>query len=156
MRFLKSIKTFVVCIAAVGVSAFSQVNAQEQVQVSDGELNKIASAFQDIQKVNMEAQQQVMKTVQESGFDANRFNEMYQATASPEKTVEASDEEKERFGKLMNEIQEMQVGFTQQIEEIISNEGLSMERYQTIAMALQSDSELQGRLRTMLEKQQPK
>ena len=55
MRFLKSIKTFVVCIAAVGVSAFSQVNAQEQVQVSDAELNKIASAFQDIQKVNMEA-----------------------------------------------------------------------------------------------------
>jgi len=155
MRFLKSIKTLVVCIAGVGVSAFSQVNAQEQVQVSDAELNKIASAFQDIQKVNMEAQQQVMKTVQESGFDANRFNEMYQATASPEKTVEASDEEKERFGKLMNDIQEMQVGFTQQIEEIISNEGLSMERYQKIAMALQSDSELQGRLRTMLEKQQP-
>lgn len=155
MRFLKSIKTFVVCIAAIGFSAFSQVNGQEQVQVSDAELNKIASAFPDIQKVNMEAQQQVMKTVQESGFDANRFNEMYQATATPEKTVKASDEEKERFGKLMGDIQEMQVGFTQQIEEIIRNEGLSMERYQTIAMALQTDSELQGRLRTLLEKQQP-
>ncbi|MDF0716225.1 DUF4168 domain-containing protein [Muricauda sp. 334s03] len=155
MRFLKSIKTLVVCIATVSVGAFSQVNAQEQVQVSDVELNKIASAFQDIQKVNMEAQQQVMKTVQESGFDANRFNKMYQASASPEKTVDASDEEKERFDKLMNEIQEMQVGFTQQIEEIISNEGLSMERYQKIAMALQTDADLQGRLRTMLEKQQP-
>lgn len=55
----------------------------------------------------------------------------------------------------MNEIQQMQVGFTEQIEEIISNEGLSIERYQKIAMALQSDAELQGRLRTMLEKQQP-
>ena len=54
----------------------------------------------------------------------------------------------------MNEIQQMQVGFTQQIEEIISNEGLSMERYQTIAMALQSDTELQGRLRAALEQQQ--
>nr|WP_297788229.1 DUF4168 domain-containing protein [uncultured Allomuricauda sp.] len=154
MRFLKSFKTLVVCIATIGACGLSHVNAQEQVEVSDAELNKIASAFQDIQKVNMEAQQQVMQTVKDSGFEPNRFNEMYQASASPEKTVDASDEEKERFGKLMNEIQQMQVGFTQQIEEIIGNEGLTMERYQKIAMALQTDTELQGRLRTALEQQQ--
>nr|WP_288933385.1 DUF4168 domain-containing protein [uncultured Allomuricauda sp.] len=153
MRFLRSFKTLVVCIAAVGASSLSQVNAQEQVEVTDAELNKIASAFQGIQKVNMEAQQQVIKKVEESGFDANRFNELYQASASPEKTVNASDEEKERFGKVMNEIQQMQAGFTEKIEEIISNEGMSIERYQTIAMALQSDTELQGRLRTMLAEQ---
>ncbi|MER3318992.1 MAG: DUF4168 domain-containing protein [Allomuricauda sp.] len=153
MRFLRSFKTLVVCITAIGASSFSQVNAQEQVEVTDAELNKIASAFQGIQKVNMEAQQEVMKKVEESGFDANRFNELYQASASPEKTVDASDEEKERFGKVMSEIQQMQVGFTEKIEEIISNEGMSIERYQTIAMALQNDTELQGRLRTMLEEQ---
>ncbi len=153
MRFLRSFKTLVVCIATIGASSFSQVNGQEQVEVTDAELNKIASAFQGIQKVNMEAQQEVMKKVEESGFDANRFNELYQASASPEKTVDASDEEKERFGKVMNEIQQMQVGFTEKIEKIISNEGMSIERYQTIAMALQNDTELQGRLRTMLAEQ---
>ncbi|MCK0159856.1 DUF4168 domain-containing protein [Allomuricauda sp. F6463D] len=153
MRFLKSIKTLVVCIAAMGASAFSQVNAQEQMEVTNAELNKIASAFQGIQKVNMEAQQQVMQKVEESGFDANRFNELYQASASAEQTVDASDEEKDRFGKVMGEIQQMQVGFTEKIEEIISNEGMSIERYQTIAMALQSDTELQGRLRAILEEQ---
>ncbi|MFT0715363.1 DUF4168 domain-containing protein [Flagellimonas lutimaris] len=153
MRFLRSFKTLVVCIATIGASSFSQVNAQEQVAVTDAELNKIASAFQGIQKVNMEAQQEVMKKVEESGFDANRFNELYQASASPEKNVDASDEEKERFGKVMNEIQQMQVGFTEKIEKIISNEGMSIERYQTIAMALQNDTELQGRLRTMLAEQ---
>lgn len=153
MRFLRSFKTLVVCIATIGASSFSQVNAQEQVEVTDAELNKIASAFQGIQKVNMEAQQEVMKKVEESGFDANRFNELYQASASPEKTVDASDEEKERFGKVMNEIQQMQVGFTEKIEKIISNEGMSIERYQTIAMALQNDTELQDRLRTMLAEQ---
>ena len=153
MRFLRSFKTLVVCIATIGASSFTQMNAQEQIEVTDAELNKIASAFQGIQKVNMEAQQQVIKKVEESGFDANRFNELYQASASPEKTVDASDEEKERFGKVMNEIQQMQAGFTEKIEEIISNEGMSIERYQTIAMALQSDTELQGRLRTLLAEQ---
>ncbi len=153
MRFLKSIKLLTVCIATMGASAFSQVSAQEQVEVTDAELDKIVSAFQGIQKVNMEAQQQVMKKVEESGFDANRFNELYLASASPEQTVDASDEEKERFGKVMAEIQQMQVGFTEKIEEIITNEGMSIERYQTIAMALQSDTELQGRLRTKLAEQ---
>ncbi|WP_318308854.1 DUF4168 domain-containing protein [Flagellimonas crocea] len=154
MRFLNPFKTLVVCIATIGACAFSHVNAQEQLEVSDAELNKIATAFPDIQQVNMEAQQKVMKTVEESGFEPNRFNELYQAAASPEKTMDVSDEEKERFGKLMNEIQQMQVGFTQQIEKIISDEGMTLDRYQKIAMALQRDTELQNRLRTLLEQKQ--
>ncbi|MHA7864703.1 DUF4168 domain-containing protein [Flagellimonas marinaquae] len=144
-------KTLVVGMTILGASAFSQITAQEQVEVSDAELHKIAAAFQDIQRVNMEAQQQVMETVKESGFDPNRFNEMYQASASEEKTVEASDEEKQRFGEVMGKIQQMQTGFMKQIQEIISNEGLSMERYEQIAMALQTDADLQGRLRAALE-----
>ena len=99
----------------------------------------------------MEAQQQVIATVKESGFDPNRFNEMYQASASAEQTVEASDEEKQRFGEVMGKIQQMQTGFMKQIQEIISKEGLTMERYEKIAMALQTDADLQGRLRAAME-----
>ncbi|MFC4219934.1 DUF4168 domain-containing protein [Flagellimonas marina] len=153
MRFLKLVKTIFVCLVTMGVSTFSLVNAQDQVEVTDAELNKIASAFQDIQKVNMEAQEKVMETVKDNGFEVDRFNEMYQASASPEKSVDATDDEKQRFGKLMSELQQMQVGFTEQIEEIISNEGMSIERYQAIAMALQTDSELQGRLKSKLQDQ---
>lgn len=151
MTFLKTMKTFVVGVAVIGATAFSQITAQEQVEVSDAELDKIAAAFQDIQKVNMEAQQQVIATVKESGFDPNRFNEMYQASASAEQTVEASDEEKQRFGEVMGKIQQMQTGFMKQIQEIISKEGLTMERYEKIAMALQTDADLQGRLRAAME-----
>lgn len=153
MRFLKLVKTIFVCLVTMGVSTFSLVNAQDQVEVTDAELNKIASAFQDIQKVNMEAQEKVMETVKDNGFEVDRFNEMYQASASPEKSVDATDDEKQRFGKLISELQQMQVGFTDQIEEIISNEGMSIERYQAIAMALQTDSELQGRLKSKLQDQ---
>lgn len=154
MKFSKSFKTFLVCFVTAGIGAFSQVNAQEQVDVSDAELDKIASAYQGIQKVNMEAQQKVMKTVEESGFEANRFNELYQASTTPEKAVDASDDEKEKFGEVMNQIQQMQVGFQKQIEEVIVEEGISMDRYQKIAMALQTDTELQQRLQSVLSKQQ--
>lgn len=153
MKFSKPIKTLFICLLTLVTSLFSSVNAQEQVEVTDAELNKIAAAFQDIQKVNMEAQQKVTEIVKDNGFEVNRFNEMYQASASPEKTVDATDDEKQRFGKLMSELQQMQVGFTEQIEEIISNEGMSIERYQAIAMALQTDSELQGRLKSKLEQE---
>lgn len=154
MKFSKLSKTLLVCFVTVGIGTLSQMNAQEQVEVSDAELNKIASAYQGIQKVNMEAQQQVMKTVEESGFEANRFNELYQASTTPEKAVDASDDEKEKFGEVMNQIQQMQVGFQKQIEEVIVEEGISMDRYQKIAMALQTDTELQQRLQSALTKQQ--
>ncbi|MCX2679065.1 DUF4168 domain-containing protein [Galbibacter sp. EGI 63066] len=154
MRFSKPFKTLLVCFVTIGMSAFTQVNAQEQVEVTDAELGKIAAAFQGIQKINMEAQQKVMKTVEDSGFEANRFNEMYEASVSPEKNVEATDEEKEKFGKVMSQIQEMQAGFQGQMEEVIGKEGISMERYEKIAMALQTDTALQQRLQAEIVKQQ--
>ena len=51
----------------------------------------------------------------------------------------------------MGKIQQMQTGFMKQIQEIISKEGLTMERYEKIAMALQTDADLQGRLRAAME-----
>lgn len=154
MKFTKTFKTLLVCFLTAGIGTFSQVNAQEQVEVSDAELDKIASVYQGIQKVNMEAQQKVMETVEENGFETNRFNELYQASTTPEKAVEASDEEKKKFGEVMNQIQQMQVGFQKQIEEVIVDEGISMDRYQKIAMALQTDTKLQQRLQSVLSKQQ--
>lgn len=154
MKSIKLFKILLVCFTTVGIGTFSQINAQEQVEVSDAELDQIASAYQGIQKVNMEAQQKVVSAVEDSGFDTDRFNELYQASTTPEKAVEATDEEKEKFGQVMNQIQQMQVGFQKEIEEIIVDEGISMERYQTIAMALQTDTKLQQRLQSALSKQQ--
>lgn len=142
------------CFLMVGTAAFAQTAEQKKVDVSDDELGKIAAAFQGVQEVNVKAQQEMVKTVEENGFEIDRFNELYQASQSPEKEADASTDEKEKFGVVMNKMQEMQSGFQKQMEDAITNEGISLDRYQEVAMALQTDTELQQRLQALLAQQQ--
>lgn len=154
MKFTSKLKTAIFCFAMVSAATFAQAPAQENVEVSDAELGKIANAFKGIQQVNVQAQQEMVKTVEESGFEMERFNELYEASQSPDKEVEASSEEKEKFGVVMNEMQTKQATFQKQVEEVIVKEGITLERYQQVAVVLQSDKELQQRLQALLTQQQ--
>src|SRR5690606_40331772 len=69
MKFTSKLKTAIFCFMMVGAATFAQVPAQEKVEVSDAELGKIANAFKGIQQVNAQAQQEMVKTVEESGLD---------------------------------------------------------------------------------------
>ncbi|MBC9794372.1 DUF4168 domain-containing protein [Sinomicrobium weinanense] len=154
MRFTDKLKSSLVCFLMVGITAFAQTAEQKKVEVSDDELGKIATALQGVQQINVQAQQKMMKTVVDKGFEMDRFNELYEASRSPEKNVDASAEEKEKFGVVMNEMQKMQTGFQKQMEETITKTGISLDRYQEVAMALQTDTDLQKRLQALLAKQQ--
>jgi len=154
MKFTSKLKTAIFCFMMVGAATFAQVPAQEKVEVSDAELGKIANAFKGIQKVNAQAQQEMVKIVEESGFELERFNELYEASQSPDKNVEANDEEKEKFGVVINEMQNKQTTFQKQMEEVIVKEGITLERYQQVAVVLQSDRALQQRLQAILTAQQ--
>ncbi|MGS2763473.1 DUF4168 domain-containing protein [Sinomicrobium sp. M5D2P9] len=154
MKFSGKLKSTLICFLMVGATAFAQTAEQKKVDVSDDELGKIASAFQGVQEVNVKAQQEMVKTVEDNGFDIDRFNELYEASQSPEKEAEASTDEKEKFGVVMNKMQEMQSGFQKQMEDAITNEGISLDRYQEVAVALQTDTELQQRLQALLTQQQ--
>ncbi|UGU17787.1 DUF4168 domain-containing protein [Sinomicrobium kalidii] len=154
MKFTGKLKSFLVCFLMVGVTAFAQTTTQKKVEVSDSELGKIATAFQGVQEINVQAQQKMMETVKDNGFEIDRFNELFKASQSQEKNLEASAEEKEKFGVVMSKMQEMQSGFQKEMEEVITKEGISLDRYQEVAVALQTDAELQKRLQALLAKQQ--
>ncbi|RAV29493.1 DUF4168 domain-containing protein [Sinomicrobium soli] len=158
MRLTGKLKALLVCFLATGAVAFAQTapqpQQQQKVEVSDDELGKIADAFEGITEINVKAQQEMVKVVEDSGFEVDRFNELYEASQDPAKEGDASDEEKEKFGVAMNKMQELQSGFQKEMEDVIKEEGITLDRYQQVAMALQSDVELQQRLQSLLEKKQ--
>ena len=80
-----------------------------------------------------------------------RFNEIHQATIDPETEVEATAEEKATHKKIIGELETMQAGVQQQMEKLITDQGLSLERYEQIAMSLQSDTELQQRIQQIIQ-----
>lgn len=156
MKFPNKFKTFLICFLMLGAAAFAQVTEQSQIKVTDDELSKIATIFQGLQTINQEGQQEMAKAVEASGFEMDRFNEMYEASQSPDKDIEATADEKQKYGTVINDLQKIQAGLQKEMEVVITNGGLSMERYQQVATAFQTDQELQARLQAVLTKlQQP-
>ncbi|WP_417359909.1 DUF4168 domain-containing protein [Galbibacter sp.] len=150
MKFTSRLKAAIFCFTMISAATFAQAPAQEKIEVSDTELGQVAKAFMGIQQVNAQAQQEMVKTVEESGFELERFNELYEASVATDKNVEASSEEKEKFGVVMNQIQNKQASFQKQMEDAIVKEGITIERYQQVAVVLQSDKDLQQRLQAIL------
>ena len=154
MKFSNKFKTLLICFLMLGATALAQVTEQTQTKVSDEELNKIASVFQELQTINTEGQQKMVETIEASGFEVDRFNEMYEASQTPDKDIEATPDEKKKYGVVVSKMQEIQTGLQQKMEGVITDEGLSMQRYQQIAAAFQTDQELQQRLQNVLAKSQ--
>lgn len=124
---------------------------QQKIEVGDAELSKFAVAFQQTRMIMGEAQQEMATVVQNNGLEIQRFNELYQAAMDPEKEMDATAEEREQYKKIVSEIEKMQSGLQKKIENAITEQGLSLERYEQIGMALQTDPELQERLKAEFE-----
>lgn len=150
---LKNFAAFFMFFTVLGSAAvFAQTpqtpqQQQQKVEVSDAELTKFARAFQEIRMINQEVQQEMMGVVQSEGMDIQRFNEIHQATVDPEVEVEATAAEKEQHKNITSELEEIQVKFQGRLEKVITDQGLTIQQYEKIAMGLQNDPELQERLR---------
>ena len=124
---------------------------QQSAEVTDAELTQFVQALQGVQQVAMEAQQKMMQLVKDEGMEFARFNEIHQASVDPEVEVEATPEEKATHEKIIGQFESMQAGLQQQLEEFISQQGLTLERYEQIAMRIQTDTQLQQRIQQMLQ-----
>ena len=124
----------------------------EQNPVSDEEISKFAITFQKMRMMNQEVMKQLTEVVTTEGMEVPRFNEIHQAKMDPAKEIEISEEEQEKYDKIVVELDKMQLSFRKQMEEMISDAGLTPERYEQIAAKLQTDPELQERLKAELQK----
>ncbi len=100
--------------------------------------------------MNNEVQQQMTTIIEDEEMPIQRFNEIHKAHLDPAVEVEASAEEQKQYDVIVAEIENIQVEFRQEIEEMIEEGGLSFERYEQIGKQLQNDAELQQRLREEL------
>lgn len=133
-------------------SATSLLAQTDQKKVTDAELNQFATVFQQMRMMNQEVQQKMAETVAAEEMDIQRFNEIHKAQLDPAKEVKTSEEEQEKYEEIVSEIEEIQLDFQEKMENAIQQSGLSIERYQQIATRLQTDAELQERLRNSFQK----
>lgn len=161
----KKIMGFVLSLALFGSTAvmaqstpFPEQQTQQpqevNFEVNDAELEKFATAFQHVRVITMGAQQEMAEAVQKEGLEIPRFNEIHEAHLNPEVEVTATSEEKQKHENILKEIETIQVNIQENMEEKIQEQGLSLQRFEQIAMKLETDPELQQRLKDHFQKEQ--
>ncbi|WP_292245999.1 DUF4168 domain-containing protein, partial [Mesonia sp.] len=92
--------------------------------------------------------------INESGLEVERFQEIQKAQMDPNTKVDATEKELTAHKTIMAEIQAMQPELQSEMEALIKKKGLTMQRYQEVAAAIQSDAALQQKLQAIMMKKQ--
>jgi len=158
MLLSKKLYSFILVFTMAASVAFAQVPQQmpqqQDIDVSDGEINQFASVFVELQSMNQGVQQKMMSAVEEEGIEVQRFNQIMQAQQDPNKEVEANEEELQNFAKASQAVEQIQAKVQKEMEKVITENDLTVQRYQQIMMAVRTDTELQQRLQQKIQQGQ--
>ncbi|MEX2597196.1 MAG: DUF4168 domain-containing protein [Salibacteraceae bacterium] len=146
---LKNIFSFLMIFSTL--TLFAQVPQESSPSVSDTELEQFASAVGQVQMVNQAAQQQMAAAISEEGLSVEKFNEIQQAEQNPTAEVEANDDQREQYTSCMKSIKAIQMKAQEEMQEKITAEGLSIEKYQEIGNLVQQDPSLQQKVQELIQ-----
>jgi hypothetical protein len=148
MIILKKMQSLALFLGLIiGSTAFAQTDSK----VSDTELKQFVTAFQDVQMESQKAQQKMMGVIEEEGMEVARFSEIQKAKSNPNAEVSASEAELTAYNTIITEIEAMQPAIEAKMEGHVKASGLALERYQAIATRLQTDTQLQERIRAVMQ-----
>lgn len=156
LKMKLNIKALLLCAGLLaGTTAFAQEPAKLQVEetqdsnVSDAELEKFARVIKTLQSAEQESQKKMIAIVEQEDLDIEKFKEIHQANIQ-NLEVKASEAEQQKYQRAVTKLEAMQPEILQLMESIISTEGLTMERFQQIAAAMQSNPGLQLKLQKLM------
>lgn len=164
MKFFKSLSIALIAILFGAGSLFAQVQQQQQMppqqpdlptsaDVSDEEIEQVASAINDLEPIQSEAQEKIQEAVEEEDITFERFQQMMMAMQNPQMAdqVNVTDEEMAKLQELQPALMEIQSEADEKMMAKIEENGLSVDRYQNIVMGAQQDEELRSRVEELLD-----
>lgn len=119
------------------------------VEVSDDEMKSFVEITMDAQKIQMDAQTEMIELVEEAGISVERFNQILTGMQNGQSQTDMGmdDDEMKRFDDVLDELEAVQVKVEGQIIEVIESKGMELDRFQEINFAIQMSPELQAKFR---------
>ena len=132
---------------------FQQEQQMADIDVSDEELERFIDVTIELQEGQMEAQQDMITIVEDEGLTVDSYNEIAQGMqmGQTQEELEVSDEDMEKYETITDLIAAIERELDADLEEVINESGMSMDRFQQINMALQQDQELLQRAQEMMQ-----
>lgn len=140
-------------IAGAPVAAQSSGSGQA-AEISREELVDFVAALEEVQSLQQEMATTSQQSVQDSEMGEARFQELFQAQQSGQSpATPPSDAEQAEFDALIQQLQQIQQESNQLMVEAVQDEGLDVQRFNTIARAVQQNPELMERLQAIRSEQ---
>ncbi len=122
---------------------------QQNTKVSDKELKQFASVYPKVQAESQKEQQEMVKVIEKDGMKLQRFNELQTAKMQHQK-LNADKEELKTFKKIKKELDKKQPEMEKRRADLIKSSGLSVERFQAIAVAIQNNPDLKSKFQKIM------
>lgn len=148
----KILATTVVLLLAGGVMVSAQTGDPGQApapatNVDNVELEQFAEALQGIQTAQEEVQQEMQEVVEASPLGQDRFNEIHEVVnTTGDVPGDVDDTEVESYSAIVQELSGIQQDLQMQMATIVEENGMDVERFNSIVMAVQQDEEMWQRV----------
>jgi hypothetical protein len=127
------------------------LKAQNQ-DFTDNELKKFSKLVVEVITIQQNTQREMIAIIQENDLTVPKFNQMMaQAQELGEEGIEGTVEEKQAFFLVADAFNGIQERMIDQLTKAIVAKGMTLERYEEILQAYQSDSEFQARVHALAE-----
>ncbi|MDR0306208.1 MAG: DUF4168 domain-containing protein [Chitinispirillales bacterium] len=127
------------------------LGGQSAVNLSDEEIASFVQVNHRMINIQSELEERMIKIIEEQGLTVDRYVEILMTRENPELASSVTDKEMEKINKANEKIE----GLNQELHEkslaVIAEEGLSIERYEEIANAMQNSTSSQKRYNEMME-----
>ncbi len=133
-----------------------QPGQSAEIDVSDDELRQFVEVSSVAQEVQMEGQMEMVAIVEDEGLDVQTYNQIAEARymGHSDDELEVSSEQIERYEAAYEKVSEIEVELEQKMADAINEEGMDMDRFMELNMALQQDPALQQRVQQMMMDEQ--
>jgi len=125
---------------------------QDMPEVTDEELKTFVDASMKAQQIQTEAQMEMVAIVEDEGLNVETYNRILQGLQMGQSAVEmeVSESDVEKFEVASAQIGEIEEDMEVKLIAAIEDEGLELERFQQIFMAVQNDADLQQKMQQMI------
>jgi len=125
------------------------------MEVGEEEILSFANAFEDVRRIQNESREKMVQAIEQQGLTIQEYNELLrqqeQADGTDSEVSNLSEEKEAQFQQADTRVNQIEKEAQAEIETAITNEGLQVERFQQIWIAVRQDPELQQQVKNYLE-----
>jgi predicted RNA-binding protein with RPS1 domain len=124
---------------------------EQKAQFTNAEIVSFVETIKRVIPVQQETQQKMINKIDENGMTVEKFNELASKIQMQGSTDDLPEKEVEKFEKINTDLETIQKESESTINNAIEKNGMTMEQYQQMVMAYQSNPELKQKVDEMLQ-----